>query len=300
MMLAPICLFTYCRLSETKQTVYALQNNFLATESDLIVFSDGGKDEPSWSKVRILREYLHTIRGFKSIQIIESNTNKGLASSVINGITKVLDEYERIIVIEDDLLTAPNFLDYMNQALEFYENSDSIISISGFSYSSDFLKKLNYDVTFGYRPSSWGWATWRNRWSKIDWEIKDYSKFKRNIYQRIKFNRGGSDLSYMLSKQMNNKINSWAIRFCYNAYKLNMLDVIPVYSLVQNIGFGEDAENCDVVFENNQIDLTGKRKFEFDMQTTINKPVWKTYSKNYGYIVRMKRVLKRLQKKIRN
>lgn len=244
-MLAPICLFTYNRFFETRQTILALQKNYLASESDLIIFSDGGKNDLSWGKVNAIRKYIRQISGFKSVEIIESSVNKGLANSIIAGVTQIIEKYGKVIVLEDDIITTTNFLDYMNQCLYCYENNGRVLSISGFSFSNNTFNQT-FDVCFGNRASSWGWATWNNRWEEVDWEVKTYKKFQHNLIKRWKFNRGGSDMSHMLDKQMSGKINSWAIRFCYYQFEHNLVDVYPIKSKVSNIGFGKNATNTRV------------------------------------------------------
>lgn len=242
-MLAPICLFTYNRLNETMQTVKALQENYLSSESDLIIFSDGGKDEASWQKVNAVRAYIQEISGFKNIKIFESPINKGLANSIISGVSKVIEQYGKVIVLEDDLITSKNFLDFMNQCLDFYQDSSKVLSISGFSFSNIHSPKYKYDITFGYRASSWGWGTWKNRWEKIDWDLKSYT-FNSNFLSNILFLRGGSDTLQLLEKQQKGLINSWAIRFCYHQHINELYDVYPKNSKVLNIGFSENATNC--------------------------------------------------------
>lgn len=239
-MLAPVILFTYNRLSETKQTVEALQQNFLAKESDLFIFSDGSKNEEGQKKIKEVREYLRTIRGFKSIQIIESKVNKGLANSIIYGVTHVLKAYGRAVVLEDDLITAPNFLNFINQALDFYNEDREIISISGYTLNLPSLPGTK-DFYFGYRASSWGWATWEDRWDNIGWSLSEYNELKKDRDASKKFNRGGSDLSKMLQNQVNKKIDSWAIRFCYHQSKHDLKTVFPTKSKIKSIGFGSDA-----------------------------------------------------------
>ena len=176
-MLSPICLFTYNRLDETRQTVEALKRNFLAPLSCLYIFSDGPKDETITQKVNEVRQYIKTIGGFKAIKIFESPVNRGLAKSIIDGVTQIIEKYGRVIVLEDDLITSPNFLDFMNYALEFYQNKERVLSISGYSFSINYPNDYKYDVAIGFRASSWGWATWKDRWNKIDWRVNDYSSF---------------------------------------------------------------------------------------------------------------------------
>jgi hypothetical protein len=297
-MLAPICLFTYCRLSETIQTVTALKENFLASESQLIVFSDGPKDnEISRKKVEAVRAYLRTIEGFKSIEIVESIQNKGLANSIISGVSKVVEKYGKVIVLEDDLLTSKNFLDYMNQSLDFYESNSRVLSISGFSFPECVPTSFPYDVTFGYRASSWGWATWKDRWSVVDWKVSDYELFKKNIFKIIRFNRAGSDLSLMLKRQMHGKLNSWAIRFCYHQFKYEMVDVYPKVSKIKNIGFGMDAENCDLNDFESNLDLSDSRRFIFPLEVKVERSFNRRFRKHNSFKARLNRFLTRKFKK---
>jgi GT2 family glycosyltransferase len=97
--LAPICLFTYNRLAETELTVMALKNNYLAEYSDLIIFSDSAKSEEQVQSVLEIRRFIKEITGFKTVQIIESKVNKGLANSIISGVNQIFKEYEKVIVI---------------------------------------------------------------------------------------------------------------------------------------------------------------------------------------------------------
>ncbi|MDD4972364.1 MAG: glycosyl transferase [Paludibacter sp.] len=241
--LAPICLFVYSSLNETKLTVESLQLNKMAAESQLFIFSDGAKNNETIGKVQAVRDFIHTIGGFASVMIYESEVNMGLANSIIAGVTKIITEYGKVIVVEDDLILSENFLCFMNQSLTFYELEKRVLSVSGYSFPLKYPKSYNYDIAFSIRASSWGWATWKDRWESVDWEVKSYKSFKYNLFKRFKFNLGGSDMARMLDDQMTNKKDSWAIRFCYHQYQNHLLDVYPVVSKVINIGFGENATN---------------------------------------------------------
>lgn len=238
---APIVLFTYKRLDTLIKTVEALQQNYLASESDLYIFSDAAKSDYDKALVDKVREYLKTIKGFNTIQIYESNENKGLATSIIEGVSQILKTHENVIVLEDDLVSTKNFLNFMNESLEKFKNEKKIFSISGFSFNLNLEKKYVYDAYFLNRGWSWGWATWRDRWEKIDWEIKDYNEFIKNKKAQKLFSEGGSDLNGMLKKQMTGNLDSWAIRWFYNQFKSGGLTVYPVRSKILNEGFGENA-----------------------------------------------------------
>jgi len=246
--LAPICLFVYNRIEETKQTIEALQANFLAHKSDLIIFSDGYKNKHDKKSVQIVREFVENINGFKSIIVRKSDVNKGLAQSIIDGVTEVLTSYDSIIVLEDDLITTPNFLDFMNQGLKKYFSINKLMSINGFSID---VAKGNgsgdKDVFFHNRTLSWGWATWKNRWKK---ELFDTNKIKLEINDEIllSFNkRCGEDISRMLVDSLSGKNDSWYVRWAFRHFLDNKIALFPYYSKVRNIGYGEYATHCKTI-----------------------------------------------------
>ena len=242
MTLAPIILFVYNRPWHTQHTVEALQKNELAAESELFIFADGPKanaTEEQKEKIRQLREYIHKISGFKSVTICEKDTNHGLANSVISGATEIINKFGKAIVVEDDLVTSRYFLKFMNEALDFFENDERIFSVSGYNAPINTLKiPKNYkkDIYLSYRHGSWGWGTWKNRWSTVDWEVTDFKEFSENTELQKAFNRSGADMSGMLKAQMEGKIDSWAIRFDYSLFKQNKFNIRPVKSLVTNVG----------------------------------------------------------------
>ena len=280
--LTPICLFTYNRLSETRKTIDALQNNFLAKQSDLYIYSDGGKNDEDIQKILKLREYLHSISGFKSINIFESMNNKGLANSVIAGVSNVLENHDKIIVLEDDLVSSPNFLDFLNQSLEFYKNDNNIFSISGYTLNLPSLPGKK-DYYFGYRASSWGWGIWSDRWDEIDWNVSDYDNFKNDKKAIKKFKRGGSDLPRMLKNQITGKIDSWAIRFCYHQYKHNLLTVFPVTSKLISIGFSAEATNTIGTKRfNTPLDKERKTKYHFENFYNIDENITKEFASKFS------------------
>ncbi|GGP01716.1 glycosyl transferase [Cloacibacterium rupense] len=269
MNLAPIVLFTYNRLEATKKTIEALQLNFLAKKSHLIIFSDGYKNESDYLKVTELRQYLKNIDGFASIEIKESIHNKGLADSIISGVTEIINKHGKVIVLEDDLVTTPNFLNYMNQCLDFYEEEKQIISICGFGLKIKKDKNELHDVYAHGRSSSWGWATWKDRWETIDWEVKDWENIKNNKKIQRAFNVNGSDLYSMLRSVKEGKGKSWAIRFCYSQFKQKKNSIFPYDSLVQNIGFNADGSNTKHQYSRFKTILDDGIRTDFNLKKPI-------------------------------
>lgn len=241
-MYAPITLFVYNRPAHTRQTVEALLKNELAGESDLIIFSDAPKKPDAAEAVREVREYIRTITGFRTVRIVERDRNWGLANSIIDGVTSVVNERGRIIVLEDDLVTSPYFLRFMNDALDLYEREESVISIHGYIYPV--AEKL--PETFFLRGADcWGWATWKRGWELFE---PDGGKLLASLKsQRLEreFNFGGSyDYLEMLGSQVKGGNDSWAIRWYASAFLKTKLTLYPGRSLVLNIGNDNSGTHC--------------------------------------------------------
>jgi len=280
-----VIIFTYNRLLELQLTVTALKQNYLSNKVNLVVFSDGPKTEKDYENVKKVRKFIKEVKGFKSLEVIERKKNFGLARNIIEGVSEVINVYNNVIVLEDDLITSKNFLCYMKNALNFYEEKKEIFSISGYSMPLKSLKNYPYDTYLFYRPSSWGWATWKDRWMDIDWEIKDYENFFKDKKSQKDFNKGGSDLTRMLKHYFEGKNNSWAIRWSYNMWKQKKYCVYPTKSKIQNIGFGENATHCKGInIYRTLIDDTNKCEFEFLEKIEFNKKIIKEFKYQYSYI----------------
>ncbi|WP_407429009.1 glycosyltransferase [Arcticibacter sp.] len=288
---SPVVIFCYNRLDNLKCTVANLQRNTLACDTELYIFSDGPSNEADTDKVAAIREYVPTITGFRELNMVNSPHNKGLATSIIEGVTEVLKKHETVIVLEDDLLTSTNFLSYMNDSLDFYKDNRKILSISGYSFRITFPQVYVYDNYFTKRSSSWGWGTWRNRWNAVDWDVKDYNDFVRNPAARKRFNLMGSDMAGMLDKQMKGKISSWAIRWCYHQFKTDTYTAFPSISKVQNIGFGDTATHTSSIQQSRfatSLDTTNAHIFKLNPFVSLNNSLIKQFVKKYSVITRLK------------
>lgn len=233
---APIILFAYNRPEHLLRTLESLRKCRLSGESEIFIFSDGPKSAAEGRKISEVRRIAGQAEGFKAVSTAESPVNKGLSKSVIEGVSSVIATRGRAIVLEDDLEFSSGFLEYVNAALDFYEKEKKIFSISGYSLPVEMPENFKDSLYFIPRCSSWGWATWQDRWEKADWSVADFKEFIKDKPARDKFDSGGSDLTDMLEKQMTGKIDSWAIRWNYAHYKNNALSVIPVKSKVRNTG----------------------------------------------------------------
>jgi hypothetical protein len=244
---APIALFVYNRLSHAMQTVEALKKNELAEESDLYIFSDAPKKSNAVSAVSEVRDYIRGIIGFKSISIIEREENLGLSKSIIDGVGKLCDEFGQVIVLEDDILTSPYFLRYMNEALDLYRHEENVISIHGYVFPVN----ESLPNTFFLRGADcWGWATWKRGWVLFKPDALELlESLKKNHLEKM-FNFDGSyDYIGLLRSQVRGKNDSWAIRWYASAFLENKLTLYPGSSLVLNIGIdgsGTHLEATDI------------------------------------------------------
>lgn len=233
-MFAPIALFVFNRPDHTRKTIEALSKNELASQSKLIVFSDGPRDKKDAALVEQVRDYISTVKGFESVSIVTSKTNKGLANSIISGVTNVLSDNDRIIVLEDDMVTSTQFLKYMNNSLDWYENDEGVISVHGYIYP---VKEPLPDYFFLRGADCWGWATWSRGWKLFEADGKKLLNElkRRRLLKEFDF---GSTYPYtkMLKKQIAGKNNSWAIRWYASAFIHEKLTLYPGMSYVQNIG----------------------------------------------------------------
>lgn len=158
---APILLFVYNRPEHTRQVVSSLLRNQEAAESPLFIYADQSKTPDNDAAVQEVRRYIHSISGFKSITIIERESNWGLARNIIDGVTTQVNEFGRVIVLEDDLIVAPYFLKFMNDALETYQDEQRV----GHIQACDFTKDTSLPDTFLIKwTGSWGWGTWKRAW----------------------------------------------------------------------------------------------------------------------------------------
>ncbi len=239
---APIAFFAYKRTEHTKLAFQALAKNHGAINTDIYIFSDAAKNADDKDLVDHVRKYIRTIKGFKSISIIERDSNFGLANSIITGVSDIVNKRGKVIVLEDDLVVSPYFLEYMNDALLLYKDNDKVACIHGYTLP---LKTALPETFFLRGADCWGWATWDRAWKNFE---PDGSKLLREIKQKhltYKFDFNGSyPYRRMLRHQVEGKIDSWAIRWYASAFLAGQYTLYPGVSLVENIGIDGSGTHC--------------------------------------------------------
>ena len=284
---APIIIFVYNRADHFIQTYNALAACKEAKESDLFIFSDGAKNESGKEKVNEVRSAVAAIKNsddFRSVTVNESPVNKGLAASVIAGVTQVIDKYGKVIVVEDDCKVSPYFLNYINKALDYYKNNKKIGSIAGYIPMINLPDDYKNDVFAAYRSCSWTWATWQDRWNGVDWDLKDIKDFYRSPGLIKKLNSNGSDRFIRLYRQTKGNGSSWSVRFGAHLVKNKLLTVYPRYSYNSNIGCDESGVHSKSE-DNEKMRVDLSKAIENPMLTDIeiDKRIQKIMKKHYSY-----------------
>lgn len=251
MHLAPIILFAYNRPEHMRRTVEALLENELASESILYIYCDGPKTDASQDTLQAIQEvrnYAHSITGFKEVIVKEQKVNKGLDPSEIDAITEVINIHGTMISVEDDLITNRYFLRFMNEALFFYCNDKRVYAIGGYTDAISFPDNYPHNIFASYRAESCGWATWADRWNKVEWDESKYRIIQHPTRSQIKrFNKAGDDFYPMLLNKLYGKTDAWDIRWGHTIYLNEGIVVRPTRSLLYNIGFDGTGVHSGVV-----------------------------------------------------
>lgn len=304
--LSPVAVFCYNRPWHIEQTLEALAKNELASESVIYIFCDGPKDNATAEQLKAIEEVRAAVRKKqwgKEVYIVESDKNKGLRDSIIGGASSVIEKHGRVIVLEDDLVTSPYFLKYMNEALDFYESYKSVFSISSQSYVNPafFPEDYHYDVYACHTHMPTGWATWKDRWDLVDWDIdKELApRLEKEEYMRNAFMRGGEDLYYrsLMERLAGKKV--WSVCFSLAHFKYHAVSITPVISYIHNIGFdgtGENSGNQMTSPLNHNYYVNAKREVRFlDVVYTDSRIVNRFYS---GSVMHRRPFLKRIKNRL--
>ena len=243
--LAPIIVFVYNRPLHTLRTLEALSRNELADQSQLFIYCDGPKDEASINdlkKIEEVRLIANEKKWCYKVDVIERHDNLGLSKSVIKGVSEVLREYEKVIVLEDDIVTGKYFLRFLNQGLVLYENDKKVYGVSGYKFPNN--KKIKKETFFLPIMSSWGYGTWVDRWSKINFNGQELLNIVEKKSIKYKLNFSNLDYYIMLKNQVAGLNDSWAVRFYVSMFLDNGVFLYPRVSLIKNIGFDGTGVHC--------------------------------------------------------
>jgi hypothetical protein len=245
---APVVVFAYNRPEHLRQTLAALAASAQASRTDVWLFSDGPKRPDVVAQVEAVRGVIAEVAAaqrFKSVQVVAAERNQGLANSIIGGVSRVLAGADCVIVLEDDLIVSPDFLEFMNDCLGFFRDDPSVGSITG-SCPLRTLPPGTGSLLSVPRSCSHGWATWRDRWEQVDWEARDAVRLRRDARMRRGFDRAGADRFDRLLRQLDGKIDSWSIRFGLWHFMARKRTIYSAVNRVRNIGYDGSGVHCGV------------------------------------------------------
>jgi hypothetical protein len=271
--LAPIVVFTYNRLLCTVETIEHLKKNLLAKDSDLFIYSDAPKNIKDIKKVQEVRDYIHNIHGFKSVNIILREKNFGLRRSIIDGVTNITNKYGKVIVLEDDLITSPFFLNFINDGLTIYEDDEEVCQVMGYSYTEKYMEKYEISDTYFIKNiSSLGWGVWARSWKVFISDTKSLLHEIQSQNLSFELNREESyDYVGLIKNQIEGKVDSWAINWLVSTFLNNMYTLYPSKSFVRHIGISGTGTHYSRNFKRDDplhVALTNK-KIEITRQKVI-------------------------------
>ncbi len=296
---APIVLFVYNRPMHTLNTLNALAKNLEAKESELFIYCDGPKSEPDLENIKKINKVLEIAKGenrFKKVTIKIQNKNQGLAKSIIQGVSEVVENYGKVIVLEDDILTGKYFLKFMNEALVIYKNEKRVYGVSGFTFPSKKIKDSTYFLPI---MSSWGYGTWNDRWTNINFSGKEllFEVSSKRLENKLDF--GYLKYYKMLEDQVTGKNDSWAVRFYVSMFLNKGVFLFPNLSLLKNIGFDGTGIHCNIDKSKihfgdyiNNLNIPVKK-----MKISLNKKIIRKIKK--GEVNTNKTIVNRIKKKIK-
>lgn len=247
---APVVVFAFNRDKPLKFVLARLASAEAVLERDIIVYIDGARNKDDEKKINAVLDVVNNYKAtsLRNIAIQKRESNLGCQHNISSAISEVLSRYGKIIVIEDDVLISRFFLRYMDEALALYEDNKKIWGING--HQCPYMRvpsSYQADVYLSPRNLCTGWATWRDRWDPVDFQIKDWPEFIKNPANIAKLESAGWDIRAMLEKHYIGRLNSWALPCTYYMVKNNLYVVEPKLSLTKNIGFGIESVHCNNV-----------------------------------------------------
>lgn len=239
----PVAIFIYNRPEHTERLIHSVLKCDRRDECEFVFFSDGAKNDTHAAGVAatraVVRDHLGALRG----ELVERTANLGLARSIESGVSALCASHGRVIVVEDDLVLNPNFLGYMIDGLDRYQDESSVMQVAGCTLSP--AGNPVFDAFFIPVTTTWGWATWQRAWKHFSWQAADFDALRRDADFLGRFNLGGAcDFTQMLDDRLAGRNDSWGILWWYAVARCRGLVLYPARSLVWNGGFDGSGVHC--------------------------------------------------------
>jgi hypothetical protein len=298
--LAPVVIFSYNRPLHLRETITALKGNLLAPQTDLIIFTDGPADDKAEEQVREVRLISHQVEGFHSKRIINQSHHLGLFASITSGINLLMNSYDQLIVLEDDMITSKYFLTFMNEALLMYKDDNRVAGISGYAYPVSTRLPATYFIR---GADCWGWATWRRSWHMFEPNAS-------LLLKKLKFNQLSKTFDYdgfrprtkLLTDRSQGRNQSWAICWDASHFIRNNLTLYPNISLIRNIGtdgsgtHSHKSSRYDVNVANKPVTVTKEKLLENTAALQALVAFYKTNNLSHQSINISRKIINKLRK----
>lgn len=296
-MLAPVILFGFNRAEHMERVLKALSENTYAKESDIIIFIDKPVNTDIKNIERneevlalIERERHNIIASFKNVIINIASEHKGCKNSIVEGIGEVIHKYGKAIMVEDDILTSKDFLELMNAMLDFYESDKRVFTVGGYSEPFRSLRDYDKDVYALYRASSWGWATWTDRFDTIDFHLDKSALKDKETFKRLKL--GGTEMQGLIKNEILGLSDAWDVQLAYAHAKQDKISIFPKITRAYNIGLDNSGVHCTDASEQakEQQELQDPMPFKLEKVDIDKKIARELYAKrSYDYVGKLKR-----------
>lgn len=252
---APIGITVYNRHNHLYDLLTSLSQDPFAVETPVYVISDAPANDKDFEDVVLVRKLKYEFsNSFKELNFIENRINIGFNRSYQKLITEVFKKYDRIIFFEDDNLTSPHFLRYMNEMFLKYETNNEIRFICGYNYPIELPTDYHYDIYFAQKVSAWGYGFWKNKYLNVHALNK---KDMLGDLDTLKILKNNSPKTYytLMNDLLGEKILNDA-RIEYLLTKNNWASIFPVKPLVKNTGHDGSGLNCgeDSYYQNQMKD----------------------------------------------
>ena len=294
----PVVMIGYSRSWTLKQSLYNLAQCYDVNERDIFLFLDAPSKVADQIKCDDMYKTAKQVKDtiLPRLQIIKRSYNFGVPGNLIAAINQVTNEYGRAIFFEDDVLVSRTFLQYEDRALDFYQDDDRIFCINGYQHPNLHVPRTyRYDIYLAPRNSAWGFGIWRNRWESIDFDMKDWNRYKEYADNLIRLEKAGIDISGMIERQLSGKIHTWDVQCTFHMMRNNMFAIDPRYGMTKNIGFGSEGVHCST-----QIPFYQKQAY-YDFVPKLVKDIAEdpTITSQFKYLCSATNILTRLSRKIR-
>lgn len=296
-MLAPVVLFGFNRPHHMERVIKALSNNTLASETDIYIYidkpieTDNVNVERNKKVLEMLdKQKILLSENFKFVSVKVASEHKGCKTSIIEGISEIIHKYGKVIVVEDDILTSEDFLELMNAMLDFYYKDERVFTVGGYSEPFRSLRNYNKDVYALYRASSWGWATWKDRFDTIDFHLDKSALKARDTMKRLK--KGGTEMQGLIKNEILGMSDAWDVQLAYAHAKQDKISIFPTISRVYNIGLDNTGTHCTDASEQARLQQELQKATPFHLENVdIDKRIARELyvKRSFDYIGKIRR-----------